>query len=360
MDTFSRCNRASFLPEEIGSPGLALGLGLVPERDDAAVGAEGEVLFPDWATEDFFSDESSPSALVEFSFDCPSDSGGLGVDSDIDSFVGEGLHEISDVPGFPLELDDPSHANEDFEWDEIGVQVEERDVLSAVISSNEQTDYELWRSALDIVEPVEVDRGVDWDPTLPPIIDELLVQRNVHSIMVLRNEEAFGGIMESDRGDVGEHDVSRFIDWDILLPPMDDLVRNPFDSSDDEAYFEDQNGLAYTSDYESYDDLPERFAEQEYYIRGSPPAAKSVVENLPLAVLTIEDAVDIDSVCAVCKDEIVVENRVKRLPCRHHFHEECILPWLGIRNTCPLCRFELPTDDPEYESQKATRTGSAI
>lgn len=43
------------------------------------------------------------------------------------------------------------------------------------------------------------------------------------------------------------------------------------------------------------------------------------------------------------------------LPCRHSFHSECIIPWLNRTNTCPLCRFELKTDDPNYEQYKAQR-----
>ena len=59
-----------------------------------------------------------------------------------------------------------------------------------------------------------------------------------------------------------------------------------------------------------------------------------------------------DVVCAVCKDEISLGVEVTRLPCSHHYHQDCIMPWLSIRKTCPLCRFELPTDDVDYERRK--------
>ncbi|OVA09947.1 zinc finger protein [Macleaya cordata] len=36
---------------------------------------------------------------------------------------------------------------------------------------------------------------------------------------------------------------------------------------------------------------------------------------------------------------------VCEMPCEHLFHWICILPWLKKRNTCPCCRFQIPTDD---------------
>nr|CAD1829147.1 unnamed protein product [Ananas comosus var. bracteatus] len=37
--------------------------------------------------------------------------------------------------------------------------------------------------------------------------------------------------------------------------------------------------------------------------------------------------------------------QVCELPCGHRFHWGCALAWLRKRNTCPCCRFELPTED---------------
>ncbi|KAJ6777895.1 E3 UBIQUITIN-PROTEIN LIGASE PRAJA [Salix koriyanagi] len=48
-------------------------------------------------------------------------------------------------------------------------------------------------------------------------------------------------------------------------------------------------------------------------------------------------------VCAVCKDQFLIDVEAKQLPCSHLYHPDCILPWLSNHNSCPLCRFQLQT-----------------
>ncbi|KAF6171063.1 hypothetical protein GIB67_014643 [Kingdonia uniflora] len=49
--------------------------------------------------------------------------------------------------------------------------------------------------------------------------------------------------------------------------------------------------------------------------------------------------------CVICREQMKEGRDVCELPCQHLFHWICVLPWLKKRNTCPCCRFQLPTDD---------------
>ena len=40
--------------------------------------------------------------------------------------------------------------------------------------------------------------------------------------------------------------------------------------------------------------------------------------------------------CAICQEAI--NGPAKRIKCKHDFHEQCIVPWLRLKNSCPICR----------------------
>ena len=40
--------------------------------------------------------------------------------------------------------------------------------------------------------------------------------------------------------------------------------------------------------------------------------------------------------CAVCYEDMVLGEEVRRLPCLHYFHRACIDRWLKVKATCPL------------------------
>jgi hypothetical protein len=129
-------------------------------------------------------------------------------------------------------------------------------------------------------------------------------------------------------------------EWEVLgdMPP-----RSPTDADE---------GFVYTSHRDAHEMLVA--GGEGLFLTSKPPAARSAVEALPSAVLAAGEEGEGEE-CAVCKDGVATGDRVKRMPCSHRYHEECIVPWLEVRNSCPLCRFELPTDDPKYEAWKAGR-----
>ncbi|KAI3838569.1 hypothetical protein MKW92_014503 [Papaver armeniacum] len=83
----------------------------------------------------------------------------------------------------------------------------------------------------------------------------------------------------------------------------------------------------------------------------APPASKEVVANLPTIIVT-EETLMTCTECAVCSENLVINDKMQELPCKHLFHPLCLMPWLDKHNSCPVCRHELPTDNEAYESWK--------
>jgi len=69
-----------------------------------------------------------------------------------------------------------------------------------------------------------------------------------------------------------------------------------------------------------------------------------VIDNLPSIEIT-------KGSCSVCQEEYISEIKALELPCKHHFHSECLLPWLKLHNSCPICRHELITEDEDYNKR---------
>lgn len=88
--------------------------------------------------------------------------------------------------------------------------------------------------------------------------------------------------------------------------------------------------------------------------RVPPPASKEVVAKLPIIDVTEQVLARMgkETECAVCRENLIVGDKMQELPCKHLFHPDCLKPWLDEHNSCPICRYELQTDDLEYEFRK--------
>ena len=96
---------------------------------------------------------------------------------------------------------------------------------------------------------------------------------------------------------------------------------------------------------------------------GNPPASKTSLEKLKhfnmekkYCKKNEKDPSKFEfPTCSICLMDITEGQKTILLPCGHMFHDDCVTKWLNLHNTCPLCRFELPTDDPEYEKKRNER-----
>lgn len=82
---------------------------------------------------------------------------------------------------------------------------------------------------------------------------------------------------------------------------------------------------------------------------GAPPAEKERILTLPTVFIT-KDQSDCRLECSVCKEEYCLDEPVRKLPCLHYFHSECIVPWLELHDTCPVCRKSLDGEDNSVPS----------
>lgn len=74
--------------------------------------------------------------------------------------------------------------------------------------------------------------------------------------------------------------------------------------------------------------------------RVPPPASRSSIDALP-TIKILKKHIRADSTCAVCREDFELGSRVRKLPCKHLYHSDCIVPWLEQRASCPVCRKEV-------------------
>lgn len=78
---------------------------------------------------------------------------------------------------------------------------------------------------------------------------------------------------------------------------------------------------------------------------------KKAISNLekkyPYA--TAEELAQTDKVCIICRDELT--QNVKKLPCGHFFHFNCLKTWIERQQSCPTCRRQIFEDSPAASPQ---------
>lgn len=73
---------------------------------------------------------------------------------------------------------------------------------------------------------------------------------------------------------------------------------------------------------------------------GPPPLPRKQIDEIPTATVT-QSQVDCKLKCSVCWEDFKLSEPVRQLPCQHLYHAPCIVPWLELHGTCPICRQSL-------------------
>lgn len=97
--------------------------------------------------------------------------------------------------------------------------------------------------------------------------------------------------------------------------------------------------------------LLQHLAENDPNRYGTPPARKEAVDALP----TVKIGENV--ICSVCLEDFEIGAEAREMPCRHRFHCDCIIPWLELHSSCPVCRFQLPADGSKIPNGSGSGSG---
>lgn len=78
---------------------------------------------------------------------------------------------------------------------------------------------------------------------------------------------------------------------------------------------------------------------------GPPPLNQKEIALIPTVEVTPDDVAK-NTQCSVCMEDFRVKEPVRKLPCSHLYHTDCIVPWLQMHGTCPICRKTISVNSP--------------
>ncbi|XP_055545440.1 E3 ubiquitin-protein ligase Iruka-like [Wyeomyia smithii] len=92
---------------------------------------------------------------------------------------------------------------------------------------------------------------------------------------------------------------------------------------------------------------------------GPPPLEKEKIAEIPKVTITSEQ-VEMKLQCSVCWEDFQIDEVVRKLSCAHVYHETCIIPWLELHGTCPICRKSLAPEQQPDEQRGLAAAANAV
>ncbi|KAI0132185.1 hypothetical protein BJ170DRAFT_234525 [Xylariales sp. AK1849] len=108
---------------------------------------------------------------------------------------------------------------------------------------------------------------------------------------------------------------------------------------------------------EALDRIITNLMEQNPQSQAPPPASEETIAKLPRKQLDEQMlGPELKGECTICIDEMKMGDEAVVLPCKHWFHDECVVLWLKEHNTCPICR--APIEGESASQSGATQSAS--
>lgn len=132
----------------------------------------------------------------------------------------------------------------------------------------------------------------------------------------------------------------------------------------------------YVLGQQGLDDIISQLMEQTQGSTAPPPATEDVIDKLERFTRKDRERVERarNQDCPTCKDEFLPataeakekaekedgeeeeqQDELVSMPCGHIFHEDCLVPWLRMHGTCPVCRVSIVK---AREGEEASTGGS--
>lgn len=181
-----------------------------------------------------------------------------------------------------------------------------------------------------------------------PHEEEAELERELESFLRRRRRRILSRMLQDLRSGVASESENSESERErnssvILVNPFSDeavILQGSFDLNQTQNPV--QNPFSSFGDYligPGLDLLLQHLAENDPNRYGTPPTQKEAVEAMP--TVTIKETYQ----CSVCLEDLEIGDEAKEIPCKHKFHCGCIIPWLELHSSCPVCRFQMPSDD---------------
>lgn len=135
----------------------------------------------------------------------------------------------------------------------------------------------------------------------------------------------------------------------------------------------------YVLGQQGLDDIISQLMEQTQGSNAPPPAEEDVIKGLERFTLKDKERISKakNTDCPTCTDDFLAstgeqesakaqetgeddkqQEELMSMPCGHIYHEDCLVPWLRLHGTCPVCRISIAKPSESGQSGPATDTAN--